>query len=111
MNSKIFENTFEKHRRLALNNKTSSLEEIFLIDKKSKFRENLIRFLQSEFSNGNLQAKHVGISATDYKPNDWCEPIADTIINNLAEYFEKIRGQTEKDLESEIPIVRDENEE
>ncbi len=102
----IFKKTFEKHKKLAL--KTQNIDEIFTIDRKTQFKADLKNFLRQEFEKHNLGAEHMGLSVTDYKPEDWTDTMADTIINNLAAYLEKIRGQTERNLTPDRPIVRDE---
>ncbi len=49
---------------------------------------------------------HVGPSIVDFKPEDWIEKIADNIINRLIQYFNTIRGQTERNLKSDIPMSK-----
>jgi hypothetical protein len=101
-----FQKTFNKHKMFALK-KTNNIDEIFTIEKKSEFKKDLKMFLQSEFEKHNLGSNRMGLSVTDYKPEDWIETMADTIINNFAGYLEKIRGQTERDLTPKNPIVND----
>lgn len=84
-----------------------SLNEIFVIDKKEELKKDLIDFLHQEFKNGNLKAVHSQPSITEYKPDDWLEDIADNVINHLIQYFDTIRGQTERNLQSSIPLAKD----
>ena len=101
----LFEETFLKHKQLAL--KDLNMNEIFVIEKRTQFKHDLIMFLKNEFEKNVLDAKHMGLSVTDYKIDDWLDPIAEVMINNFAAYLEKIRGQTERDLTPKEPIVKD----
>ena len=101
-----FQKTFEKHKMLALK-KNNNIDERFTIEKKSEFKKDLKIFLQTQFEKHNLGSKRMGLSVTDYKPDDWVETMADIVINNFAAYLEKIRGQTERDLTPKSPIVTD----
>jgi hypothetical protein len=74
------------------------LREVFTINDKNKLKKDLILFLDSEFRNDNLKSLHQGLSTTEFKTQDWIEPMADDLINRLIQYFETIRGQTERDL-------------
>lgn len=80
--------------------------EIFTINHKEQLKKDLIRFLQQEFQKYNLKSLHAGLSITDYKPEDWLERIADNILNRLLQYFNIIRGQTERNLQSSIPLSK-----
>ena len=84
-----------------------SLSEIFIINHKEQLKKDLFQFLHNEFQKGNLKAVHSQPSITEYKPDDWLEAISDNIINQLIKYFEIIRGQTERNLKSSIPLARD----
>ena len=84
-----------------------SLQEIFIINHKEQIKKDLIQFLHGEFQRGNLKPVHSQSSITEYKPNDWLEDIADNIINQLIKYFDVIRGQTERDFKSSIPLTKD----
>lgn len=81
-----------------------SLKEIFTVRNKSELKKDLIQFLHQEFQKGNLIPIHMGISTTEYKPNDWLESIAEEVINELLHYFETIRGQTERDAKPQSPF-------
>ena len=84
-----------------------SLNEIFVIDNKEQLKQDLIQFLTQEFQKNNLKSVHGGPSITEYKPEDWIERIADNTVNRLIQYFDVIRGQTERNLKSDIPLSRD----
>jgi len=84
-----------------------SLSEIFIINNKEQLKQDLIQFLHNEFEKGSLKPIHSGPSITEYKPEDWLEDIADNVINKLLQYFEIIRGQTERNLKTDIPLSRD----
>ena len=81
--------------------------EIFVVNHKEQLKKDLVKFLTHEFQRDNLKAVHGGPSITEYKPEDWVEKIADNLINRLLQYFEIIRGQTERNLKSDIPLSRD----
>ena len=81
------------------------LSEIFVIDQKQGLKKDLIDFLRQEFQDGYLKPIHGGISATEFKPEDWLESIADHTINHLISYFETIRSQTERNIYSAVPMV------
>jgi len=81
--------------------------EIFIINHKEQLKRDLVQFLAQEFHKDNLKSVHGGPSITEYKPEDWVEKIADNLINRLLQYFEIIRGQTERNLKSDIPLSRD----
>ena len=74
---------------------------------KEQLKKDLVKFLTQEFQKDNLKAVHGGPSITEYKPEDWLEDIADNVINKLLQYFEIIRGQTERNLQTDIPLSRD----
>ena len=74
------------------------LREVFTINNKDNLKKDLILFLDSEFRNGNLESLHQGLSTTEFKTQDWIGPMSDDLINRLIQYFETIRGQTERDL-------------
>jgi len=82
-----------------------ALSEIFVIQQKQKLIQDLKNFLRQEFQNGNLKAVHGGISATEFKPDDWLESIADHAINHMIQYFKTIRNQTERNMYSSVPIA------
>ena len=81
--------------------------EIFVINHKEQLKKDLVKFLTREFQIDNLKAVHGGSSITEYKPEDWVEKIADNLVNRLLQYFEIIRGQTERNLKSSVPLSRD----
>jgi hypothetical protein len=81
--------------------------EIFIINHRKQLKQDLIKFIQQEFEKDNLKSLHAGLSITDYKPEDWYERIADNILNRLLQYFDIIRGQTERNLVSSIPLTKD----
>jgi len=78
--------------------------EIFTINHANELKKDLMSFLKDEFQKGNLKSSHVGLSITDYKPDDWIEKMADNVVNRLIQYFDTIRGQTERNLKSSVPI-------
>ena len=80
--------------------------EIFTINHREQLKQDLIKFIQQEFQKNNLNSVHAGLSITDYKPEDWYEKIADNILNRLLQYFDIIRGQTERNLVSSIPLSK-----
>lgn len=96
--------TFTRHMQL-MSESILPVNEIFLINRKDKFKSDLIEFLKQEFSNGNLISRKSEISTTEYKSDDWYEPMADDIINDLAKYFETVRSQTEKNINPDEPLV------
>lgn len=100
----IFEETFIKHRNLAMSNQ---LNEIFVISHRQQLKNALILFLQNQFESGNIKSVHGGLSTTEYKPADWVEPMADNMIQHMVKYFETVRSQTEKDMESNVPLEQD----
>lgn len=81
-----------------------SLSEIFVIAQKEALKQDLISFLRQEFQDGHLKPIHGGVSTTEFKPDDWLEDIADIVINHLIQYFETIRSQTERNIDSSVPI-------
>ena len=81
--------------------------EIFIVNHKEQLKKDLVKFLTREFQIDNLKAVHGGPSITEYKPEDWVEKIADNLVNRLLQYFEIIRGQTERNLKTDIPLSRD----
>ncbi len=83
------------------------LLEIFIINHKDHLKQDLIQFLHREFEKHNLKSVSMNTSVVDYKIGDWVERISDNIINRLIQYFDTIRGQTERDLKSSIPIAKD----
>jgi hypothetical protein len=83
------------------------LSEIFTIHHAQELKADLIKFLYDEFKKGAIQPVHVGLSTTEFKPSDWLEPMADDLIEKLIKYFETLRGQTERDQYSPVPIARD----
>ena len=84
-----------------------ALSEIFIINHKHELTKDLIQFLTQEFEKGNLIPVHAGLSITEFKPEDWIPDIADNIVNRLIQYFDTIRGQTERNLKSTIPLAKD----
>ena len=72
--------------------------EVFIVNHKDQLKRDLIQFLHQEFQKGEFKPVHLGLSTTEFKPQDWIEPIADDLINRLIQYFETIRSQTERDL-------------
>lgn len=83
------------------------LSEIFIINHKETLKKDLIQFLQQEFQKNNLKSSHSVSSVTGYKPEDWIEKIADNVINRLIQYFDIIRGQTDRNLKSAVSITKD----
>ena len=81
--------------------------EIFQINHTSALRQDLIGFLIQEFEKGNIRPIHADLSTTEYKSQDWIEPMADDIVNRLVQYFETIRSQTERDMDSSVPLEAD----
>lgn len=81
--------------------------EIFIINHKEQLKKDLVQFLTQQFQKDHLKAVHGGPSITEFKPEDWVEKIAENLINRLLQYFEIIRGQTERNLKSSIPLTRD----
>mgnify|MGYP003644994971 CR=1 FL=1 len=84
-----------------------SLSEIFTIQHTQSLKQDLVNFLKSEFQKGNIQPIHSGPSTSDFNPSDWLEPMADDLVNKLVQYFQVVRGQTEKDMYSPVPIQQD----
>lgn len=80
------------------------LSEIFVIDNTAALKADLLAFLKQEFAKGNLKQMHAGLSTTEYKSDDWIEDIAEDLINRMVQYFETIRGQTERDMYSTVPL-------
>jgi len=83
------------------------LSEIFIINHKETLKKDLIQFLQEEFQKNNLKSSHSVSSVTDYKSEDWIEKIADIVIDRLIQYFDIIRGQTDRNLKSAVSITKD----
>lgn len=81
--------------------------EIFQIDHASALRQDLIGFLTQEFEKGNIRPIRAGLSTTEYKSQDWIEPMADNLVNRLVQYFDTIRSQTERDMDSSVPLETD----
>ena len=80
--------------------------EIFTINHREQLKQDLIKFIQQELQKDNLKSVHAGLSIVDYKPEDWYSHIADNILNRLLQYFDIIRGQTERNLKSSIPLSK-----
>ena len=80
--------------------------EIFTINHREQLKQDLIKFIQQEFQKDNLKSVHAGLSIVDYKPEDWYSHIADNILNRLLQYFDIIRGQTERNPKSSIPLSK-----
>lgn len=89
------------------NKNKTPLCEIFQINHSSALRQDLIGFLTHEFEKGNIRSIHAGLSTTEYKSQDWIEPMADDIINKLVQYFETIRNQTERNMTTSVPLETD----
>jgi len=85
-----------------------SLSEIFIVSQKQYLKKDLMDFLKQEFKKGNLKPIHSGLSVTEFKPDDWIESMSDIIINHMIQYFETIRGQTERDDYSKVSIANNE---
>jgi hypothetical protein len=81
--------------------------EIFIVNHKEQLKKDLVQFLTQQFQKDHLKAIHGGPSITEYKPEDWVEKIADNLINRLLQYFEIIRGQTERNLKTSVVLSRD----
>ena len=75
-----------------------SLCEVFVVNHKDQLKADLIQFLKQEFNKGELKPVHLGLSTTEFNPHDWLDDIADNLVNRLIQYFETIRGQTERNL-------------
>ncbi len=84
-----------------------ALSEVFVINHKQQLKNDLIQFLKQEFNKGELKPVHLGLSTTEFKPDDWLDEIAENIVNKLIQYFETIRSQTEKDIYASAPIAKD----
>lgn len=80
------------------------LSEIFVINHKQELKRDLIQFLKQEFQKGELKPIHLGLSTTEFKPDDWLDEIAENLVNHLIAYFETIRSQTEKDMYSPATV-------
>ena len=80
--------------------------EIFTINHREQLKQDLIKFIQQEFQKDNLKSFHNDLSISDYKPEDWYSHIADNILNRLLQYFDIIRGQTERNLKSYTPLSK-----
>ena len=80
------------------------LSEIFVINHKDELKKDLIQFLKQEFQKGELKPIHLGISTTEFKPDDWLDEIAENLVNRLISYFETIRSQTEKNMYSPATV-------
>jgi len=89
------------------NKNKKPLCEIFQIDHTIALRQDLIGFLTQEFEKGNIRPIHAGLSTTEYKSQDWVEPMADNLIDRLVQYFETIRSQTERDITTSVPLKID----
>ena len=74
---------------------------------KEQLKKDLVQFLTQQFQKDHLKAIHGGPSITEYKPEDWVERISDNLINRLLQYFEIIRGQTERNLKTSVVLSRD----
>ena len=83
------------------------LSEIFIINHKNQLKADLIQFLKQEFQKGELKPIHLGLSTTEFKPEDWLDEIAENLVNHLIAYFETIRSQTEKDMYSPVTVAED----
>ena len=81
------------------------LSEIFIINHKNQLKADLIQFLKQEFQKGELKPIHLGISTTEFKPDDWLDDMAENLVNRLISYFETIRSQTEKDIYSSVTVA------
>jgi hypothetical protein len=88
--------TLEEQLLKKIDEINGSVNEIFTVQKENALREAFKVFIQQQFENGNLQTMHKGLSTTEFKPEDWVEDISDDLINRLMQYFETIRGQTER---------------
>jgi len=75
-----------------------NLCEVFIVNHKDQLKADLIQFLKQEFNKGELKPIHLGLSTTEFNPNDWLDDIAENVVNRLIQYFETIRGQTERNL-------------
>jgi hypothetical protein len=82
-----------------------ALCEIFIINHKNRLKADLIQFLKQEFNKGELKPIHLGLSTTEFKPDDWLDEIAENLVNRLISYFETIRSQTEKDMYSPATVA------
>ena len=82
-----------------------ALSEIFIINHKNQLKADLIQFLKQEFNKGELKPIHLGLSTTEFKPDDWLDEIAENLVNRLISYFETMRSQTEKDMYSPATVA------
>jgi hypothetical protein len=83
------------------------LSEVFIINHKQHLKSDLIQFLKQEFNKGELKPVHLGLSTTEFKPDDWLDEMAENLVNHLIQYFETIRSQTEKDMYSPVTVAND----
>jgi len=81
------------------------LSEIFVINHKEELKRDLIQFLKQEFQKGELKPIHLGVSTTEFKPDDWLDEMAENLVNHLISYFETLRSQTEKDMYSPVSVT------
>ena len=80
------------------------LTEIFVIQNADMLRKDLKTFLKNEFEKHDLKQLHAGISTTEFNSNEWLDSMSDNIANRLAQYFETMRSQTERDMDSPVPV-------
>lgn len=93
----LLEKTLYLDKELCGKNKLS-IKEVFIINHKDQLKRDLIAFLSQEFKKGELKPIHLGLSTTEFKEQDWLDDIAENIVNRLIQYFQTIRGQTERDI-------------
>lgn len=86
------------HRKGIVSKRKTQLTEVFIVNHKDQLKRDLIQFLHREFQKGQLKPIHLGLSTTEFKEQDWLDDIAENIVNRLIQYFETIRGQTERNL-------------
>lgn len=94
--------TLDEDLRLQLKQNKSPIKqklcEIFIINHKQNLKRDIIQFLKQEFNKGDLKPVHLGLSTTEFKPEDWLDSIAENLVNRLIQYFETIRSSTERNM-------------
>lgn len=86
------------HKKGIVGKSKTQLTEIFIVNHRDQLKRDLVQFLHQEFQKGELKPIHLGLSTTEFKEQDWLDEIAENIVNRLIQYFETIRGQTERNL-------------
>lgn len=86
------------HKKRIVGKSKTQLTEIFIVNHRDQLKRDLVQFLHQEFQKGELKPIHLGLSTTEFKEQDWLDDIAENIVNRLIQYFQTIRGQTERDM-------------